>query len=137
MAFNAVTLQNSTPSRHPGAERVFMGSIPRRTLLYFTIQSNAKYNTHLRLKNNYVSYLSVRNCGSSFSDYLDNHHSPALMLNEVTHLVQLPSETDKVESQYLQDLQSLLNVPISYSINLVYSLYRLIISIATLNISRI
>lgn len=134
LAFNAVTVQNSIPSRHAGSNNIVVSTLPKRVIRYFSKYNVTRSLFLLKLKNFNISYVSVPHATQDISMYTDNKFAPVLVSDNVSYL----SQPNKVKSLWPSSLLELSNrlsqLTFLHTLPLLVSMYRVLTLLTLISI---
>ena len=134
LAFNAVTVQNSIPSRHVGSNNIAVSTLPKRVVRYFSKYNVARSLFLLKLKNFNISYVSIPNNTQDVSIYTDNKFAPVLVSDNVSYLSQPHISPNARSSSLLALNDRLSRLVFQHTLPIVVSMYRVLTLLTLISI---
>ena len=134
LAFNAVTVQNSIPSRHTGSNNIVVSTLPKRVIRYFSKYNVSRSLFLLKLKNFNISYVSIPNGTQDISTYTDNKFAPVLVADNVSYLSQAHNSLNSRASSLLVLNDRLSQLVFQHTLPSVVSIYRVLTLLTLISI---
>ena len=124
LAFNTISLRNSLPSKHQGAESVVFSSLTRKTLRYFSTLSNPRLRSLMSFKNINLSMVSFPDPSVRFDDTPAADSLVVITQDNVSSFTTSSSSSPRSALNHVSIFQSMSHVPVLLMLRKVKLLYR-------------
>ena len=126
LAFNTISLRNSLPSKHQGAESVVVASVTRKILNYFSTFSNPRLRSLISFRNINLAAVSFPDSSLRFDDTTASTSLIVLAQDDVKSFSNSVSVPTNQSLSHLLLFQSLINLPFLAIVRKLKFVYRVL-----------
>lgn len=126
LAFNTISLRNSLPSKHQGAESVVVSSLTRKVLRYFSTLLNPRLRSLMSFKNINLSMVSFPDPSVRFDETPASNGLVLITQDNINSFTTSSSTPSRVPLNHLAIFRSIIKVPLSLTFRKLKLVYRIL-----------
>jgi hypothetical protein len=127
LAFNTISLRNSLPSKHQGAELVIFSSVTRKILRYFSALSNPRVRSLMSFKNINLAMVSFPDPSVRFDDTPAASNLVLVTQDNLTSFTSSSGNASGSQLSHLAVFQAMVLTPLLLTLRKVKLIYRVLI----------